>query len=246
MVSIKELRKICVPKYKTKPPWRILFARKVSIYFTWLFIKTPLVPNQITFMMLVLGIIVGILFMFGNYFYSLIAILLFQLAFFIDCSDGEVARWKKMESSRGFYLDLMTHIIVNPLIIIGISIGAFINNPTIIPNYVFLIVGGIATYSLMINNFVKLKKYEVYIKLNEFEKLKSLDKRIDAEEDDNSNKIKNEITGFFKISIFDALFVFGVLNLLPYLVLLYGILFPLQAIKRFYSEFKSEKSVIPY
>jgi len=169
-----------------------------------------------------------------------------HLSFFIDHSDGEVARYRKKGSFRGYFLDLMSHTIINPLVIIGISVGAYFNNPTGIPKEIFLIFGFIGAYSLMINNFVKLKRYEVYINLKELGRLGKLRESAVEKEDAKKNIIKREILDFFKISIFDAVFLFGILNLLPYLVFIYGVLFPLQALKRMYSEFKNEKNIIKY
>ncbi len=241
MESIGELRKICHMNYgKVKPPWRTRVARKVSIYLTWFFVQTPITPNQLTFLVMILGIITAFLFMLGNYYYSLLAIFLFHMSFFVDHSDGEVARYKKMSSIRGFYLDLMTHIVVNPLVIIGMAIGAYFHPSAGIPNYIFLAAGVLGAYSLTINNFIKLKKYEAYIILKEFKKLKEVNAGIEKKEDDKSRPFTNEIKNFFKISIFDAIFLFGILNLLSYLVLIFGVLYTLQAGKRFYSEYKNK------
>jgi phosphatidylglycerophosphate synthase len=238
MVSIAELKVKCGVKYGTCP-WRTEFARKISIYFTWFFIKTPITPNQITFIMFMLGLASAVLFMFGNYWLSLAAVLSLLLAFMLDHSDGEVARYKNLFSFKGVYLDLMQHAIVNPLIVLGIAIGAYFGDFVYFDNFIFLILGFLGAFGLMIINFAKLKKYEAYINYKKYEELKKLYDGILESEEPKGSKIKNEILKLFHVSIFDAIFIFTVLDILPYLTIFYGALYPLYAVKKFYSEFKS-------
>ena len=238
MESMEGLRKKVGRDY-VKLYWRRIFKRKISIYLTWFLIQTPITPNQVTFLMLITGLISAWFFTKGIYFYSLIAIFFLTLSSFLDACDGEVARYRNKYSSNGTYLDLMVHIIVDPLIILSIAIGIYLNNPSPIPNYVFLILGFLGMYGLLMSSIVKLKRYELYVTSGEIEKLKKVHKEIIPPD---TNNIKREITEFIKIhKILNIVFFFGIFNLLSYLTIIYAIIFPLQAVINFISIFKSKK-----
>jgi phosphatidylglycerophosphate synthase len=119
-MKIKELRKICQTGIK-KDLWSWNFIqRNISIYFTKFFIKLGLTANQVT--------VLNLLFTFGGV-YSLftknylIAFVLYQLYFIIDCSDGELARYYNTASGRGLFLDRMVHVVSEPLLFLGLASG---------------------------------------------------------------------------------------------------------------------------
>jgi phosphatidylglycerophosphate synthase len=238
--SIKELRKLC-QNTKTRDIQTSHYWGKIpnffSAYLTKFFLQTHITANQVTFLMLICGIISAIFFSIGQYIYSLIGILFYTLYLFLDYSDGEVARYNKTFSVSGAYLDYMTHVIVNPLIIVGISIGVFFNNPLPIPNSVFLVAGLSAAYFFMIGQFTRLKKYELYLDKGDAKKLTQLRMKFKGSP---VNKIKEIFHNFFRMTVFNAVFVFGILNLFSYLVLIYAVILPATSILRFYSEFKKE------
>jgi hypothetical protein len=167
--------------------------------------------------------------MMGSYYLSLLAILFLHFSIFLDYCDGSVAKYRKTFSLKGAYYDLIHHIIVNPLLILGIGIGAYFSNPLPIPNGIFLIFGFMGMYGLMMDNFFKLKKYETYISFQKFDELKELEKKVPK----HKEGIKVEIKDFFKIKIFNVIFVLGILNLLHYSVFIYGLLGPASALRSF-------------
>ena len=77
--------------------------------------------------MLIVGVIAGTLFIFGKYWYSIIGAMLLQLAYVLDATDGEVARYKGISSLRGEYLDRLCHNVASPYIFVGISFGVYAN-----------------------------------------------------------------------------------------------------------------------
>jgi phosphatidylglycerophosphate synthase len=240
MPTIKELQKE-VGKPQKEEHWRERTARWISIRITHvLLIAFPkITPNQITVIMMIVGVLSALFFVSGGYFYSLIGIFFYHLYLILDACDGEVARFKKIFSKKGLYLDYISHIMINPLIIGGIALGAYINNPTSLPDNLFLFMGAIAVYFMFINNFARLKKYEMYLDKGEFErveKMRGKNKSLDS----SKNSFLKEIWEFFRIMTFNSIFFFGILNLLPYLVLINGIIFPLQAMKRLYYEISIE------
>lgn len=105
---------------------------------TRLLLKTPLTPNQITFISLGLGILSGILFSKGTYACSVAAAAGYQLAIVLDNCDGEVARAKNKRSAIGGWLDIMADIVTDISLFLGIGI-AMIRQNTEDPIQLFLV-----------------------------------------------------------------------------------------------------------
>jgi phosphatidylglycerophosphate synthase len=79
--------------------------RRLSEPLTLFFLKTPLSPNGITSLTLLVGMIAAALFLPGGYLSGLAGALLYQFSSVLDCCDGAVARLKFRESSFGRWLD---------------------------------------------------------------------------------------------------------------------------------------------
>lgn len=110
--------------------------RKISGAISRLTIKTAVTPNQITIFSLILGILTGIFFSFGNHTYTVVAGFLYFISVVFDQCDGEVARLKHLESKSGHVLDIMCDTVVNVALVIGITIGSY---KIIGHGYVFLV-----------------------------------------------------------------------------------------------------------
>jgi phosphatidylglycerophosphate synthase len=110
-ISLQEIRKSY--SYSSSDSWYArMVSRRLSPYFSWLFIRTPITPNQITGMMMLAGVAGGIMLYLGGYINQIISLILFQLFLILDCVDGEVARIKKIFSNKGKYLDAIANDLV--------------------------------------------------------------------------------------------------------------------------------------
>jgi len=105
-------------------------VRRISIRITWIALHTRLSANQMT----VLGILVGIagaLLLAWNEFWPLvIGLVLLQLSFVLDYSDGEIARYRALEEGRetdagGAYLDWIGHYYVPAIAIAALAWGVY-------------------------------------------------------------------------------------------------------------------------
>ena len=135
--SIKNLRWICQGKGKGGGRWYTnVVLRKISIYFTWLFLLTPITANQITVLRLVFGLASAALFSIGNAWFFLIGTISLQFSEVLDCCDGEVARYRRQTSATGGYLDPVLGTVVIPFLFIGITFGAAKSFPNS-SNFVF-------------------------------------------------------------------------------------------------------------
>jgi 1L-myo-inositol 1-phosphate cytidylyltransferase / CDP-L-myo-inositol myo-inositolphosphotransferase len=101
------------------------FNRKLSRWFTRLFLAIGLSPNSITALAGLIGLVAAAGFGLGTYSAGVVAAVLFQLAAVIDCCDGEVARLTFTESPFGAWLDLVLDNIVHMAIFAGIAVGLY-------------------------------------------------------------------------------------------------------------------------
>ncbi len=99
--------------------------RKLSRPLTRLLVRTPLTPNQITFLSFLIGLIGAALFFPGGYLQPVLGALLLQLSVVVDCIDGEVARVKFMESPMGDWLDIVCDTVVHMAIFLGIGVAVW-------------------------------------------------------------------------------------------------------------------------
>ena len=99
--------------------------RKISGFITGFLIRTPVTPNQVTIISLILGLIAGVFFSFGGHTYTITAGLIFFLCVVFDQCDGEVARIKHMESEFGRAFDIIVDSIVNAVIVAGITFALY-------------------------------------------------------------------------------------------------------------------------
>ena len=103
------------------------FNRKISRWFTRIFLAVGLSPNAITILAALVGLVAAAGFGFGTYSAGIVAALLFQLAAIIDCCDGEVARLTFTESPFGAWLDIAMDNVVHMAIFSGIAVGSYLS-----------------------------------------------------------------------------------------------------------------------
>jgi phosphatidylglycerophosphate synthase len=101
-----------------------LYMRRVSPYCTRLLLPTGISPNGVTWLMIVVGVCAGVLLTLPGLAPALGAVVLIQVQLMLDCSDGELARWKGVSSPVGIYLDRIGHFATETAIPIALGIRA--------------------------------------------------------------------------------------------------------------------------
>ena len=101
-----------------------LYMRRVSPHLTRLLIPTPLTPNAVTWMMLGCGLLAAGALSVPGLWTALAAVALIQLQLLLDCSDGELARWRRVGSPAGIYLDRVAHFATESALPIGLGVRA--------------------------------------------------------------------------------------------------------------------------
>jgi phosphatidylglycerophosphate synthase len=86
-----------------------LYMRRLSPYLTRLLLRTGISANGVTWLMILAGVAAAGVLALPGLLPAIGAVLLIQLQLLLDCSDGEVARWRGEKSVVGVYLDRIGH-----------------------------------------------------------------------------------------------------------------------------------------
>jgi phosphatidylglycerophosphate synthase len=97
--------------------------RPVSRRLTRSLWDTPLTPNQITLISMLLGLLAAPLAAAGGYQNHLLATLLLFAGATVDCVDGEIARLKHLGSRSGEWLDTLSDDLSTAGYLIGLGLG---------------------------------------------------------------------------------------------------------------------------
>ena len=112
--TLEELRAVVQPPEvlgrATAEHWTgTLYMRRFSIHLTRLLLRTPITANGVTVLMIIAGVLAGPALLLPGLWGPLLAVLLTQVQMLVDCSDGEVARWRGTSGPRGPFLDQIGH-----------------------------------------------------------------------------------------------------------------------------------------
>jgi phosphatidylglycerophosphate synthase len=129
---IKELKLRC--KSISKDPLIAVLYRRISIYLTWLILHTPITANQVTALEVMVSSGGSLFFLFKDPLYWVLGFLVLQLSIILDCTDGEVARFRKTFTHRA---EQYGHIIKDIFFHSFVTIGLFF----ILDNVIILILG---------------------------------------------------------------------------------------------------------
>lgn len=247
MESIKELRKICQNPKEYHNPESFLDQkvwRSFSIYLTKLALYTPLKPDNVTAFMIFWGFLVGFLFSIGTYWYMLVGAIALEFLYVLDAIDGEMARYKKMSSLNGIFLDLVAHSINMAVPFVGLTVGIYRYNPSI---YVIILGLLASVFSVFCLN-VQPMKHHVLIRelIKRVQKKEQINLRSIPKEKTKgiSKEIRLKLIGKMINSLYDQIYVmqiilFGaIFNQLQLVLFFYGITFPLMWLAKLVYEYK--------
>ncbi len=101
-----------------------LYMRRLSPYLTRVLVATPLTPNAVTWLMIAAGLLAAVALSFPGLWTAVAAFALIQLQLLLDCSDGELARWRQISSPVGIYLDRIGHYVTEAALPIALGVRA--------------------------------------------------------------------------------------------------------------------------
>src|SRR5699024_7392590 len=81
-----------------------LYLRHISIYFTMLLVRTKISANGVTGLMILAGWCIAGSLLIPGIWGAVLAVFFSQVQMYIDCCDGEVARWRGTSGAKGGFL----------------------------------------------------------------------------------------------------------------------------------------------
>ena len=145
--------------YSDSPIIDRYIIRRISGFISGLLIRTPVTPNQVTIISLVIGIVAAVFFSHGAYTSTIIAGVFYFISTVFDQCDGEVARLKHMETEFGRKLDILVDDMANAVIVIGITIAVYLKMDSVLVIIAgFLAMTGISISLLLTTYFSKDSK----------------------------------------------------------------------------------------
>jgi phosphatidylglycerophosphate synthase len=127
--SVAELRPVVHPQgvkdRRSGEHWAgRLYMRELSLRCDPYLVNTRITPNQLTYLMVVAGVLAGAALLVPGFVGALLGALLIQLYLLLDCVDGEVARWRGQTSITGVYLDRVGHYLSEAALLVGFGVRA--------------------------------------------------------------------------------------------------------------------------
>jgi phosphatidylglycerophosphate synthase len=102
----------------------LAYGRKVSIYLTRAVLNTRVTPDGLTWAMGVCGGLAAIALSIPGLWTAVAAAALIQLQLIVDCSDGELARWRDQTGASGVYIDRIGHYVTEAGLLAALGIRA--------------------------------------------------------------------------------------------------------------------------
>lgn len=127
--SLAELRAVAQPPEvrarKNSEHWTAqLYLRHISIYFTAILVRTRISANGVTALMIAAGWSIALALLIPGLWGALLALFLSQVQMYLDCCDGEVARWRGTSGPKGIFLDKVGHYTTEGLVALFLGVRA--------------------------------------------------------------------------------------------------------------------------
>ena len=101
-----------------------LYMRHLSLYCTRLLVPTRVSPDQVTGTMFLTGPAAALVATVPHLWSAFVAALLIQLQGYLDCVDGELARWRGRSGPSGIFLDRLGHYVTDASLAAAIGVRA--------------------------------------------------------------------------------------------------------------------------
>jgi phosphatidylglycerophosphate synthase len=117
----RDLRAICQAGKGGDPGWYVIH-RRISIYVTWVVLRAGISLGSISFAMLGLGVVGAGLVAVQGGAWNAFGFAFLYFVFLLDKVDGEVARYRGIESVHGILLDRFYHRLVEPALFVAVAL----------------------------------------------------------------------------------------------------------------------------
>src|SRR5258705_7942475 len=117
----EDLRAICQAGKGGDPGWYVIH-RRISIYVTWVVLRAGIPLGAVSLAMMGLGIAGAGLISVQGGAWNALGFALLYFVFLLDKVDGEVARYRGIESVHGILLDRFYHRLVEPALFVAVAL----------------------------------------------------------------------------------------------------------------------------
>nr|WP_269449781.1 CDP-alcohol phosphatidyltransferase family protein [Auraticoccus cholistanensis] len=87
-------------------------------------VRTPITANGVTYLMILSGWCIAAALLLPGWPGALLAVFFANLQMYVDCCDGEVARWRGTSSPAGVFLDKVGHYTTEGLVALALGLRA--------------------------------------------------------------------------------------------------------------------------
>lgn len=127
--TLAELRAVAQPpevrNRKNSEHWTAqLYLRHISIYLTVFLVRTRISANGVTALMILAGWCIAFSLLIPGIWGAILALFFSQLQMYLDCCDGEVARWRGTSGAKGIFLDKVGHYTTEGLVALALGVRA--------------------------------------------------------------------------------------------------------------------------
>lgn len=106
----------------------LLFTNEISLFVTWILLRTPVTPNQVTMASILCALLCGVFYATGMFFWG--SLFLF-LSHMLDCTDGNLARARETFSPFGRWLDFIGNRAGEVFVFLGVACYFYINSEAV-------------------------------------------------------------------------------------------------------------------
>ena len=161
----------------------VFLFRWIIVRFTWFFANfTSLTATQLSFLGMFIGIGAGVAFLYQHF---ILGAILYEVRYFFDCFDGQVARLRKQTSKYGAFMDNYSGFVSRAVAVPLLCIGLYYNTGwiwwLIIAPFMYIIVSfhsmesltvlrvmGSESFSKNVKGISQIKKFSFLQKFREF------------------------------------------------------------------------------
>lgn len=133
-----------------------LITRRLSALATWALLRVfpGIQPSTVTFLSLALAFVAAGLFLQSDYAYRVIGVLVLQLSFVFDCSDGEIARLTGRKTKFGAFFDSCSDRLKETLLFSVLAYHLYAESA----DTQFLLIGGAAAIGMLLVGYLREAK----------------------------------------------------------------------------------------
>lgn len=171
-----ELRAVCQAGKDGDPGWYVVHRRH-SIYVTWLLLRAGVPLWSVSLTMMAFGVLGAVLIALAAPAWNVLGFVLLYGAFLLDKVDGEMARYRRIESVHGILLDRFHHRLVEPWLFLAVAIHEVQSGS---PSWLLILGGAVVLLANIVDENQHLAPYILLKHLRESGNMSKRSARIQA------------------------------------------------------------------